>query len=68
MNNSVRNVAEVARRYGYKLEIVVVSRIGNGRAYLSASEPFLRSPYPKHFTSAVRSLNYVEIVFNEDQN
>jgi hypothetical protein len=65
MDYSVKKTAEIARRYGYKLEMVVVTRIGGGRAFLSASDPFLRSPLPLHFTSAIRSLDYVERIFNE---
>lgn len=66
MEYSVKKTAEIARRYGYKIEMVVVTRIGRGRAFLSASEPFLRSPHPRHFTSSIRSLDYVERMMNEE--
>lgn len=62
-NKSVINVAGIARRYGYKMEIV---ECGMDRAFLSISDNFLKSPYPRHITSAVRSRDYVEKIFNNN--
>jgi hypothetical protein len=56
-NKSVVNIAEIAREYGYKMEVVYVNA---QRAFLSISDNFLRSPYPRHLTSVVRSAEYVE--------
>lgn len=62
-NKSVIKVAEIARRYGYKMEIV---ECGTDRAFLSISDNFLKSPYPRHITSVVRSRDYVEKIFNNN--
>jgi hypothetical protein len=56
-NKSVVNIAEIAREYRYKMEVVYIYP---QRAFLSISDNFLRSPYPRHLTSVVRSAQYVE--------
>jgi hypothetical protein len=56
-NKSVVNIAEIAREYGYMMEVVYVNA---QRAFLSISDNFLRSPYPRHITSVVCSAEYVE--------
>lgn len=61
-NPSIREALQIAKKYSYKVEII---RVGNGRAYLSVSEPFLKSPYPRHFTSAIRTASYVEAAFEK---
>lgn len=59
---SIRKSLEIAKKYSYKVEII---RVTNGRAFLSVSEPFFRSPYPRHFTSVVRTAKYVEAAFEK---
>ena len=56
-NKSVVNIAEIATEYKYKMEVVYIYP---QRAFLSISDNFLRSPYPRHMTSVVRSAEYVE--------
>ena len=58
-NKSVVNIAEIAIEYGYKMEVVYVNA---QRAFLSISDNFFRSPYPRHITSAVCSAEYVEMI------
>lgn len=65
-NKSVKNVARIARKYGYKMEIIKCGPAFMKRAFLSISNNFLKSPYPNHITSAVRSLDYVEKIFNNN--
>lgn len=62
-NKSVKNVAEIARRYGYKMEVV---ECGHGMAFLSIRDNFYRSPYPARITSAVRTRDYVKKIFNNN--
>lgn len=64
INTSVVNIAKIAKRFGYKQEVVYVSP---SRAFLSISDNFLRSPYPCHLTSNVASASYVQRVFNENE-
>ena len=59
---SVRKSLEIAKKYSYKVEII---RVANGKAFLSVSKPFLRSPHPCHFTSVVRTAKYVEAAFEK---
>ena len=59
-NKSVVNIAEIAREYRYKMEVVYVNA---QRAFLSISDNFLRSPYPRHMTSVVKSARYVERIY-----
>lgn len=61
-NKSVVNIAQIAIDYRYKMEVVYVNA---HRAFLSISDNFLKSPYPRHLTSAVRSANYVERIFDK---
>lgn len=61
-NPSIKRSLEIAKKYGYKVRI---TRVGNGRAFLSVFEPFLKSPYPRYFTSAIRIASYVEAAFEK---
>lgn len=65
MECSVKKLVEIAREYRYKVEMVTVSRIGKGRAFLSANNPFLKSPYPHHFTSVCATRDYVQKMYEE---
>lgn len=56
-NKSVVNIAEIAREYRYKMEVVYVD---NHRAFLSISDNFFRSPYPNRLTSVICSAEYAE--------
>lgn len=58
---SVRKSLEIAKEYGYKVRVVYVS----ARAFLSVYEPFFKSPYPRHFTSVIRTARYVDAAFEE---
>lgn len=60
-NRSVRNMARIAAKYGYRTEIL---NCGGGRAFLSLGNNFLRSPYPRHMTSNVVSAAYLEKVWD----
>lgn len=62
MNKSVKNLIEIANRYSYKKE---VHRVGN-KAFLSIYDNFLKSPYPRHITSVLRSYDYVKKMFDEN--
>lgn len=62
-NPSVKEALRIAKKYHYKVELI---RVGsNGRAFLSIFEPFLKTPYPRHFTSAIRTAKYVEAAFEK---
>lgn len=61
-NPSVREALRIAKKYQYKVEIM---RVVNDQAYLSVSEPFFGSPYPRHFTSVIRTASYVEAAFEK---
>lgn len=54
---SVKETIRIAKKYGYKLEYIYC---GLGRAYLSAFDNFLKSPYPRHFCSVARTAAYVK--------
>ena len=58
-NKSVVNIAEIAKEYHYNIEVIYVNA---QRAFLSISDNFLRSPYPRHLTSVICSAEYVERV------
>lgn len=62
MTFSVKKTAEISRKYSYKMQVITC---GRGRAFLSISDNFLRSPYPRHLTSAAASYNYVKKIFDE---
>ena len=62
-NPSIKKSLEIAKKYQYKVEII---RVANSRAFLSVSEPFYKSPYPYHFTSVIRTANYVEAAYDKD--
>ena len=53
MNRSVKEIARIAKKYGYKSEVVYIYP---QRAFLSISDNFLKSPYPRHLTSVVRNM------------
>lgn len=61
-NKSVVNIAEIAREYRYKMEVVYVNA---QRAFLSISDNFLRNPYPRHLTSVVCSAEYVKRIYDK---
>lgn len=61
-NPSIKRSLEIAKKYHYRVEII---RVPIGRAFLSMSEPFYKSPYPYHFTSAIRTANYVEAAYDK---
>lgn len=60
-NPSVKEALRIAEKYRYKVRVVYVST----RAFLSVYEPFLKSPYPRHFTSVIRTAKYVDAAFEE---
>lgn len=62
LNPSIREALRIAKKYQYKVEIM---RVANDRIFLSVSEPFLKSPYPRHFTSVIRTASYVEAAFEK---
>lgn len=62
LNPSIKESLEIARKYRYKVEVI---RVTNDRAFLSVSDPFSRSPYPRHFTSVIRTASYVEATFEK---
>lgn len=62
MNKSIKEIARIAKKYMYKAEIV---RVNPQKAFLSISDNFLKSPFPRHLTSNVCNVEYVEKVFNE---
>lgn len=59
---SVKEALRIAKKYRYKVRVI---RVGSDRAYLSISEPFFKSPYPRHFTSDIRTVSYVEAAFEK---
>jgi hypothetical protein len=61
-NPSIQETLRIAKKYQYK---VALMRVGSVGAFLSVSEPFLKPPYPQHFTSVVRTAKYVEAAFKK---
>lgn len=61
--HSVKKVAEIARKYSYKMEI---KRCCGGRAFLSIFDNFLKSPYPRNLTSTLASYQYVKKIYDEN--
>jgi hypothetical protein len=58
---SVKQVANIAKDYGYKLDVV---KVCNDMAYLEASSPFFSSPYPDNIRSNAASYRYIRSIFN----
>ena len=67
LNRSAKRVAEVAQKYGYKLEIIHCGRYGKQTAFLWAHDPIYRSPYNQSIESDVRSYSYCKKLFYEYQ-
>lgn len=62
-NRSAKNVAAIAREYGYKLEIIHCGRYGKQNAYLSATNPSKQSPYGKSIESVLLSYDYCKRIY-----
>lgn len=58
---SIKETIRIAKEYGYKLELIYCG----GRAYLSAFDNYLKSPYPRHFCSVVKSAEYVRKMYDD---
>lgn len=65
-NYSVKQVLEIADKYGYKLSVQVIHSFRGDKFYLYAQNPFLKSPYPRLISSyAFGVKKYEELERNE---
>lgn len=63
-NKSIKNCLEIARTYGYKVEVITIYRAPQHRAILSVYDNSFRSPYPSHFTSNIANYDYITTMVN----
>ena len=59
---SIKRSLEIAKKYRYTVSVM---HLFGAKAFLSVYAPFLKSPYPQHFTSVIRTAAYVEAAFEK---
>lgn len=65
-NYSVREILRIADKYSYKLHCRVIHSIFGDKFYIQASDPFLKSPYPRLIYSVYFGQKFRDKLNNQD--